>query len=115
MQFELHLLARGLNVDGLELERIVGPCREADCAQGEQRHRAQHRRSYLKSTHAFFSLETSIGKCQGGRSLDIAPETIRYDFDAANFPAGNFGHFAVVLPEVIAGLDFVYEPVFGLD
>ncbi len=49
VQFELHLLTRqGLNVDRLELERIRGLHREADCAQCEERHRADHRRSYLE-------------------------------------------------------------------
>src|ERR1700733_8734334 len=57
----------------------------------------------------------SIGQCQRGRSLDIAAETVRYDFDETNFSAGNFRHFAVVLPEVVAGLNLVYEAVFGLD
>src|SRR5882757_1862225 len=57
----------------------------------------------------------SIGQCQRGRSLDIAAEPIRYDFDETNFSAGNFRHFAVVLAEVVARLNLVYEAVLGLD
>src|SRR5258708_19605774 len=57
----------------------------------------------------------SVGQCQRGRSLNIAAETIRYDFDESNLSAGNSRHFAVVLPEVVAGLDLVHEAVLGLD
>src|ERR1700694_4875096 len=57
----------------------------------------------------------SVGQCQRGRSLDIAAETIRYDLDETNFSAANFGHFAVVLPEVVARLNLVHQAVLGLD
>src|SRR5258708_17203722 len=57
----------------------------------------------------------AVGQCNGGRSLNIAAETIRYDFDESNLSAGNSRHFAVVLPEVVAGLDLVHEAVLGLD
>src|SRR5712671_7233259 len=57
----------------------------------------------------------SIGQCQRGRSLNIAAEAIRYDLDESNFSAGNSRHFAVVLPEVVAGLNLVHEAVFGLN
>src|ERR1700675_2924881 len=57
----------------------------------------------------------SIGQRQRGRSLDIAAEAIRNDFDETNFSAGNFRYFAVVLSEVVPGLNLVHETVFGLD
>src|ERR1700688_2512671 len=57
----------------------------------------------------------SIGQCQRGRSLDIAAETIRDDFDETNSSGGNFRHFAVVLPEVVPRLNLVHEAVLGED
>src|SRR5208283_3548913 len=47
-------------------------------------------------------------------SLDIAAETVRYDFDETYFALRNFRNLPIVLPEIVAGLNLVHQTVFRL-
>src|SRR5882757_4022259 len=56
----------------------------------------------------------SIIQCQLVRSLDIAAETVRYDFDELDLAGGYVGDFPIVLSQIIAGLHLVHEAVLRL-
>ena len=72
MKLELHLLARRLNVDALELERVralrLDP--EGERRQCRERQGSDRRRSYLESNHAFYSLWPQFANAnEAGRSI----------------------------------------------
>src|SRR5882757_2203776 len=56
----------------------------------------------------------SIIQCQLVRSLDIAAETVRYDFYETDLAGGYVGDFPIVLSQIIAGLHLVHEAVLRL-